>query len=199
VKNIQQLIDNNADWVKTITDKQPDYFKKMVAGQQPQFLWIGCADSRLRAATSVGLEAGEMFVHRNISNLVSPDDTSCTAIIEFAVNALGVSDIIVCGHYGCGGVNAAMHMADKPANVVEEWVYPVKQLYDAKRAELEKLEESKRFDTMCELNVLAQVNNVFNHPAVAGALASDRKITVHALIYDLASGRLKSLPFSQPN
>lgn len=195
MKNIQQLIDNNADWVKQITDSQPDYFKNMVAGQQPQFLWIGCADSRLRAATSVGLESGEMFVHRNISNLVSPDDTSCNAIIEFAVNSLGVTDIIVCGHYGCGGVHAAMHMADKPANVVEEWVYPIRKLYDSKRAELENINDSARFDALCELNVIEQVHNVYRHSAVADALKSKRELTIHALIYDLASGRLKSLPF----
>lgn len=194
---IDTLLKNNEQWASTLEEQDPAFFATLAQGQSPHFLWIGCADSRMPATSMMGLQPGDMFVHRNIANLASPDDDSVQSIIAFAVGALGVKEIIVCGHYSCGGVKAAAGLSGEPGNVVEQWVTPIRTTLESQREAFEGLDEEAAHRKLCELNVAAQVENVCQHPTVQQAFADQSGLMVHGMIYDIATGRVRDLELSR--
>src|SRR3954452_1500423 len=155
---LKNLFDNNRRWVVTMTMAYPGFFGKLAEQQAPKYLWIGCADSRVPANEIVGLLPGELFVHRNVSNVVALDDPNCLTVIQYAVDVLGVRHIIVCGHYGCGGVEAALE--DRKLGLADRWLKHVRAVRDKHREQLEKFQKVMRFNRLCELNVIEQVHNV---------------------------------------
>lgn len=197
MSHLQHLLDNNSAWVKNQTERDQQAFSRFVAGQSPDYLWIGCSDSRMPTTSQVGLGRGDMFVHRNIANQVKLSDASTQAAIEFAVNGLGVEDIIVCGHYGCGGVLKALEMHGAAADKIDEWVQPIRNLYETNAAELDALDSTRRNQRLCELNTAKQVANVSLHPAVQHAWKNKSELAVHGLIYDIGTGYLRDLNVTQ--
>lgn len=191
--SITRLFDNNRHWRAHKTAQDPTFFSRLARGQAPAYLWIGCSDSRVPANDILGLEPGELFVHRNIANLVVADDANLSAVITYAVAALRVRDILVAGHYGCGGVRAALG-GPSGLDAVDAWLRPVTDLHAANRAELDAITDPEaRVDRLCELNVAQQVANVAAHPAVQAAWAEGRTLNLHGLIYGLADGQLRDL------
>lgn len=193
---LEELINNNAKWAADLREQNPDIFNSLAQGQSPRYLWIGCSDSRMAATTILGLGLGDIFVHRNIANLVSDNDDSAQAIIEFAVNHLAVQDIVVCGHYGCGGVLAATELNHAPNNVVEQWVMPIRRTYEQHKDTLAHLDNETKHKKLCELNVAQQVENICRHSAVQNAWSSNRELFVHGMIYDIANGLVRDLEMS---
>ena len=191
MKTLKHLFENNADWAADITRQDPEFFTKLAKQQQPEYLWIGCADSRVPANQIVGLLPGELFVHRNVANLILHSDINALSVIQFAVDVLKVKHIIVCGHYGCGGVNAAMN--NERHGLVDNWLHPVRTLHQLKREELETLPESERLNRMCELNVEAQVRSLSQTTVVQDAWARQQPLDLHGWIYSIKDGRLKDL------
>ena len=167
----------------------------MAEGQNPCFLWIGCSDSRVPAEDIVGVTAGELFVHRNIANVVEPSDINCLSVIQFAVDVLRVEHIIVCGHYGCGGVRAAM--SSEPLGIIDAWLARIREVDRFHRELLDALpDDESRFRRLCELNVLEQAVAACYSPAVQAAWRTGQAVTVHGLIYGLHDGLLRGLGFS---
>jgi carbonic anhydrase len=194
-KTAQQLLEANAKWSQERVAADPDYFRRLVALQAPEFLWIGCSDSRVPANVITGLEPGEVFVHRNVANLVYPADLNCMAVLQFAVETLHVKHIIVCGHYGCGGVRAVLEQSQH--GVAEHWLSSVYELSRQHQEELSRLpNDEARVDRVCELNVLAQVKSVCNSPIVKAAREGNNLPAVHGWIYRLTDGRLCDLKCS---
>jgi carbonic anhydrase len=189
---LQHLFDKNRAWAAEMIRQDPDFFSRLAHQQAPQFLWIGCSDSRVPANQIVGLLPGEMFVHRNVANVVVHTDLNCLASIQFAVDVLGVRHIIVCGHYGCGGVLAALR-GDK-LGLVDNWLGHVQDVRWKHRAEVDGLDsERRRHDRLCELNVIEQVLNVSRTTVVRDAWARGQELVVHGWVYDLADGLLRDL------
>jgi carbonic anhydrase len=189
---LQDLIRNNRAWAERMEAEHPGFFDGLKDVQQPHFLWIGCSDSRVPANQIVDLKAGDVFVHRNVANIVHQDDTNAMAVIEFAVEALGVQHIIVCGHYGCGGVQAALD--DSASGRVRDWVAPIRALATEHAAELGELADLQhRSRRLCELNVLAQAREVLDCSVIREANAAGHPPHVHAWIYDVADGLLQDL------
>jgi len=174
------------------TEQDPDFFERLCAIQKPDLLWIGCADSRVPANTIVGLKAGEVFVHRNVGNIVRDDDPNCLSVLQYAVDILGVSHIIVCGHYGCGGVRAALGpVMPEP---LQGWLEPLRDLARRHEAELAVLpDEDARWARLCELNVIAQVDRVARLPTIEAAWRRGQPVTLHGWVYDLHDGLLRDL------
>jgi carbonic anhydrase len=204
-KTPQQLLAANARWSRERVAADADYFRRLVALQAPEFLWIGCSDSRVPANVITDVEPGEVFVHRNVANLVYPADINCMTVIEFAVETLQVKHIIVCGHYGCGGVRAVLDGSQH--GLAEHWLAPVRELYRQHHEELSHLpNDEARIDRVCELNVIAQVKSVCESPIVKKARQRNGLPSVHGWIYRLTDGRLADLqcspftsaPFSEP-
>jgi carbonic anhydrase len=194
-KSAQQLLEANAKWSQERVAADPDYFRRLVALQAPEFLWIGCSDSRVPANVITGLEPGEVFVHRNVANLVYPADLNCMAVLQFAVETLHVKHIIVCGHYGCGGVRAVLEQSQH--GVAEHWLSSVYELSRQHQEELSRLpNDEARVDRVCELNVLAQVKSVCDSPIVKAAREGNNLPAVHGWIYRLTDGRLCDLKCS---
>ena len=191
---IARLFDNNETWVGARTRGDPDYFHRLARQQAPDFLWIGCSDSRVPANDIVGLDPGELFVHRNVANLVVPSDMNLLSVLQYAVEILRVSHVIVCGHYGCGGVRAALGRTE--LGLIDNWLQPLKQLTLDHRAELEALDQAARVDRLCELNVAAQVRNVAATSIIQDAWARDQAVAVHGWIYALEDGHLRDLDCS---
>jgi carbonic anhydrase len=191
VKTLEHLFDNNRRWVRQVTDSDPEFFRKLSHQQQPKYLWIGCADSRVPANEIVGLLPGELFVHRNVSNVVSPDDPNCMSVIQYAVDVLQVEHIIVCGHFGCGGVEAVL--ADRRLGLSDTWLKHVRDVRDKHRAELDALDGRPRFDRLCELNVIEQVLHVTQTDIVRAAWARSHRLDVHGWIYAIENGLLRDL------
>jgi carbonic anhydrase len=192
MKVLSHLFENNRQWAAGIQKADPEFFKRLLNQQTPQFLWIGCADSRVPANEIVGLMPGELFVHRNVANLVVHSDMNCLATIQYAVQALQVRHIIVCGHYGCGGVRAAMDRS--PHGLVDNWLSHVRDLSRRRRAELEALaDDEARIDRLCEMNVEEQVLNVGRTTPVQDAWAGGQKLFVHGWIYRLSDGLLRDM------
>jgi carbonic anhydrase len=190
-KTPQQLLEANARWSHERVAADPDYFRRLVNLQAPEFLWIGCSDSRVPANVITGLEPGEVFVHRNIANVIYPSDLNCMTVLEFAIETLRVKHIIVCGHYGCTGVRAAVEGA---SGLAEHWLAPVEDLYREHRDELARLpDQEARIDRLCELNVRAQVRSLHHAPIMKKALHGSGAPTVHGWIYRLTDGRLCDL------
>ncbi len=191
MEKIDQLFERNRAWARQITEQSPEFFSELALQQTPEFLWIGCSDSRVPANQIVDLAPGEVFVHRNIANVVVHSDLNALSVIQYAVEHLKVRHIMVVGHYGCGGVKAALD--NKPMGLAGNWVRHVRDVYDAHRPALELLPESTRFRRLCELNVIAQVINTCQTTVVRDAWAQSQPLTVHGWIYDVADGLLKDL------
>ncbi len=194
--SLADLFENNRRWVAKITEKDPEFFQRLAKQQTPQYLWIGCADSRVPANQIVGLLPGELFVHRNVSNVVSPDDPNCLSVIQYAVDVLHVRHIIVCGHFGCGGVEAALE--DRKLGLSDRWLRHVRDIRDQHRAELNRLEKPERFKRLCELNVIAQVFNVARTSIVRNAWSRKQHLVIHGWIYAIENGLLRDLGVSLP-
>ena len=171
---MQDLFKANVEWAAECVNRDPDYFKRLANLQSPKFLWIGCSDSRVPANTIMGLEPGAVFVHRNVGNLVNPGDLNCLSVLQFAVDVLKVSHVIVCGHHGCGGVRAALD--GERHGLIDYWLHPIRDLAELHERELNALEgtEDERLNRLCELNVIAQVRRVADTPIVRDAWAFHR-------------------------
>ncbi|MBX3082256.1 MAG: carbonate dehydratase [Anaerolineae bacterium] len=192
MRSLKHLFDNNRVWAAEMLQRDPQFFEKLVAQQTPQYLWIGCADSRVPANEITGLMPGEVFVHRNIANVVVHTDLNCLSVIQYAVEVLKVKHIIVCGHYGCGGVAAAMQT--KEFGLIDNWLRHLKDLYQKHEAELEGIEDTAlRLDRFCELNVVDQVYHVCHTTIVQGAWRRGQELAVHGWIYGIRDGMLKDL------
>ncbi len=192
MKVLPRLFENNRRWAARRRASDPDFFTRLVGQHAPEFLWIGCADSRVPANEIVGLLPGELFVHRNIANLVLHSDFNCLSVLQYAVDVLKVRHIIVCGHYGCGGVTAAME--DRSHGLVDNWLRPIREICRARAAELSRLgTDQRRLDRLCELNVVQQVMNVANTTVLQGAWDRGQEVTVHGWIYSIDDGLLQDL------
>ncbi len=191
-KFYNQLLDNNKKWVAGKLAKDPDYFKKLAVGQKPPVLWIGCADSRVPANEIIGAEPGEVFVHRNIANMVVHSDMNMLSVLDYAVNVLQVKHIIVCGHYGCGGVQAAM--TNKHIGLIDNWIRHIKDVYRLHRPELDAItDEAARFDRFVELNVFEQVLDLGKTSIVQAAWERGQEVHVHGWVYDIHDGMIRDL------
>ncbi|MGA3171032.1 MAG: carbonate dehydratase [Chthoniobacteraceae bacterium] len=194
MKSLPELFEANRRWAAKVNKERPGFFATLTRQQAPQYMWIGCADSRVPATEIVGLLPGEIFVHRNVANLVIPSDLNCLSAIQFAVDVLKVRHVIVVGHYGCGGVGAALE--GHKLGLVDEWIAPIRELRDRHKEALDAIpERSKRNDRLCELNVLEQTLNVCNTPIIRAAWKRSQDVTVHGWIYDIGDGLLRDLGF----
>ena len=190
--DLEELFANNRAWSAAVSEQDPDFFARLSRQQAPQYLWIGCSDSRVPANQIVGLLPGEMFVHRNVANVVVHADLNCLSTIQFAVDVLHVKHIIVCGHYGCAGVRAAL--LDEKLGLIDNWLRHVQDVREKHRGELESLrDDDERHARLCELNVIDQVENVTSTTVVRDAWARGDQLTVHAWIYSLTDGLLHDL------
>ena len=195
MSSLNHLFENNRAWADGMTRQDPDFFRRLSAQQSPRYLWIGCSDSRVPANQIVGLMAGEMFVHRNVANVVVHTDLNCLSAIQFAVDGLRVEHIIVCGHYGCGGVLAALQ--DSRLGLIDNWLRHVQDVQNKHRAEIESLKtEAARHRRLCELNVIEQVLSVSQTTIVRDAWVRGQGVAVHGWIYDIADGLLRDLEVS---
>lgn len=188
---LPHLFENNRRWAADITDADPRFFSRLADQQTPDYLWIGCSDSRVPANEIVGLLPGELFVHRNIANIVSQTDTNALAVLQYAVDTLGVRHIIVCGHYGCGGVQAAL--SDDAHGLVYQWLAPIRDTAMRSMAELNALPMNQRVDRLCELNVMTQALAVAQTDTVRSAWARGQSLAIHGWIYRITDGLLKDL------
>ena len=185
------LISNNRAWAREMKRVDPQFFIRLSEQQRPRYLWIGCSDSRVPANQIVGLQPGEVFVHRNVGNIVSQTDFNCLAVLQYAVEVLGVNDIIVCGHYGCGAVSASMQGVQ--LGLIDNWLHGMRLLYRLVRDKLDRADPSRRNGLMCEMNVIDQVKNVCATTVVQNAWREGRPVTVHGCIYGIQNGLLKDL------
>ena len=189
--DIQEIFKYNKKWVSDKLGIEPDYFKKLSSGQSPEFLYIGCSDSRVAAEDFMGLQPGEVFVHRNIANMVPNTDLSVMSVVNYAVSHLKVNQIVVCGHYYCGGVKAAMQSAD--LGILNPWLRNIRDVYRIHKAELDAIEdEEEKYKRLVELNVQEQCVNVLKTADVQRAY-KERKIQVHGWVFDIHSGKLIDL------
>jgi carbonic anhydrase len=192
---VEHLFQNNRAWANDIKRGDPDFFQKLAAQQAPEYFWIGCADSRVPANEIIGLLPGEVFVHRNVANVVVHTDFNCLSCLQFAVEILQVKHIIVCGHYGCGGVKASMQ--HNQLGLIDNWLRHIKDVYHKYQAILEAIsEDEKRLARLCELNVVEQVSNVCHTTIVQSAWKRGQALAVHGWIYDLHDGLLQDLQIS---
>ena len=195
---LPHLFDNNRRWAESLAARQPDFFPKLAAQQAPEYLWIGCSDSRVPANEIVGLLPGELFVHRNVANLVVHTDLNCLSVLQFAVDVLHVKHVIVCGHYGCGGVRAAL--GHERLGLIDNWL---RHVQDVRDRHLETLAAESNFDArvnrLCELNVIEQVRNVCQTSIVEEAWERKQPLAVHGWIYGLHDGRLRDLDVTVSN
>ncbi|AIS16417.1 carbonate dehydratase [Pseudomonas rhizosphaerae] len=190
--DLQELIDNNARWAEAIKEEDPEFFAKLARQQTPEFLWIGCSDARVPANEIVGMLPGDLFVHRNVANVVLHTDLNCMSVIQYAVDVLKVKHILVTGHYGCGGVRAAMQ--DRQLGLIDGWLRTIRDLYYEHRKVLATLPtEEQQVDRLCELNVIQQVANVGHTSIVQNAWHRGQELSVHGCIYGIKDGRWKSL------
>lgn len=191
-KDLKRLLDQNREWAAAITASDPEFFQNLAKQQSPKYLWIGCADSRVPATQLVGMVPGEMFVHRNVANVVVHTDFNCLSVMQYAVDVLKVEHIIVCGHHGCGGVKAAMD--NLSLGLIDNWLRHVQDVMHVHDKELAQIEdESERVDRLCELNVMEQVVNVSRTTIVQNAWQRDQELVVHGWIYGLHDGLLRDL------
>jgi carbonic anhydrase len=198
---LKTLFDNNEKWASDIRERDPEFFERLARQQAPEFLWIGCSDSRVPANEITGLMPGEVFVHRNIANIVPRSDTNCLAVIQYAVNVLRVRHIMVVGHYGCGGVKAALDGADG-LTLVGQWLEPIREIAREHCTFLRNLpDEQTRWDRLCELNVIGQVHAVAETGIVREAWAKGIELAVHGWIYGVHNGRLRdvNVTIASPN
>ncbi|MDN3507321.1 MAG: carbonate dehydratase [Simkaniaceae bacterium] len=191
MRELQGLFEKNRAWAEGKISEDSEVFSKLEKQQRPKYLWIGCSDSRIPASEILGLQPGEVFVHRNIANVCPHTDFNCLSVIQYAVEFLNVEHIIVCGHYGCGGVAAAM--GNEQLGLVDNWLRNIRDVYAREKEVLEKLPEKERYQKLVELNVLHQVMNVCHTTIVQNAWGTGKKLSVHGWVYDLGTGLLKDL------
>ena len=194
----KSLLDNNKVWVSKNLEKDPEFFNRLANGQQPPLLWIGCSDSRVPANEIIGAQPGEVFVHRNIANMVIHTDISMLSVLDYAVNVLNVKHIIVCGHYGCGGVQAAM--GNKNIGLIDNWIRHIKDVYRHHATELNSIDgEKDRFNRFVELNVTEQVFDLAKTSIVQGAWKKKKELQIHGWVYDIADGLINDLEVNITN
>lgn len=191
MKALKSIFQSNAAWAKQAVKEDPEFFDRLSNVQKPDYLWIGCADSRVPANQICGLQPGQVFVHRNVANLVVHTDINCLSVLQYAVEVLKVKHVIVCGHYGCGGVLAAL--GDKPLGLIDNWIRNIRDILDQHSRYLEKLEPEERGRRLVELNVATQVENLGNTTIVQDAWARGQQLTIHGWVYSLSNGLLKDL------
>lgn len=192
VAELTKIFENNRAWAESQLAADREFFERLAEQQTPKFLWIGCSDSRVPANQILGLKSGEVFVHRNVANLVVHTDMNCLSVMQFAVEVLKIQHIIICGHYGCGGVHAAC--GTKQFGLIDNWLRHIKDIYVRHKRELDSINDPKaRGDRLCELNVVEQVKNVCHTTIVQDAWATGQPISVHGLIYGLQDGLLRDL------
>ena len=189
--DIQQLFQNNRWWAESVEREDPAFFTRLASGQSPKYLWIGCSDSRVPATTVTGLKPGEVFVLRNVANQVQQNDASAMSVVDFAVGTLGVRHILVCGHYGCGGVRAAMEGSAKCT--LGQWVSNIQELWNTHEHQLGNLDPDDAHARLCELNVRLQVRSLCQYASVRQAWEDGQALDIHGLIYALEDGRLRDL------
>ena len=188
----KSLLDNNKVWVSKNLEKDPEFFNRLAHGQQPPLLWIGCSDSRVPANEIIGAQPGEVFVHRNIANMVIHTDISMLSVLDYAVNVLNVKHIIVCGHYGCGGVQAAM--GNKQIGLIDNWIRHIKDVYRHHATELNSIDgEKDRFNRFVELNVVEQVFDLAKTSIVQGTWKKNKELHIHGWVYDISDGLINDL------
>jgi carbonic anhydrase len=191
-KSLQNLIENNRIWSEIISEKDPDFFPTLAKQQAPDYLWIGCSDSRVPANEIVGLMPGELFVHRNVANMVVHTDMNLLSVLQYAVEVLKVRHVIVVGHYGCGGVRAAMN--NQKLGLIDNWLLEIRDLYHQKRSLFKGLQsEEEKVDLLCELNVVRQVYNLSHTSIVQDAWANGQELSVHGWVYGLSDGKVNNL------
>jgi carbonic anhydrase len=189
---IDNLIENNRRWAQKKVEADPGFFKRLEAQQAPEYLWIGCSDSRVPANEIVNLDPGELFVHRNVANLAPPQDANYLSVLQYAVEVLKVKHILVVGHYGCGGVAAAVD--GHRHGLIDHWLHPIRQVASEHKTELARYTEGRsRLDRLCELNVLQQVKNVGADVFVQDAWARGQELTLHGWVYSIANGLVTDL------
>ncbi len=192
---LKQLLVNSHKWAKEKKAQDPNFFTNLAKKQNPNYLWIGCADSRVPANEIVGLDAGELFVHRNVANLFPHSDINCLSVLQFGLEVLEIEEVIVCGHYGCGGVAAAMEPAQ--SGLVDNWIRYVRDIYFREREQLNTiLDPQEKFRKLVELNTIYQVMNVCHTTVVQNLWAKGKRVIVHGCVYDLETGLLKDLDCS---
>ena len=195
MRTLKQLFENNRAWAADMTRQDADFFRRLSEQQSPHYLWIGCSDSRVPANQIVGLMAGDMFVHRNVANVVVHTDLNCLSAIQFAVEVLRIEHIIVCGHYGCGGVLAALR--NNQLGLIDNWLRHVQDVRAKHRSQIDSLAtEQEQHARLCELNVIEQIANVSQTTIVRDAWARNQTLIVHGWIYDLKDGLLRDLNVS---
>lgn len=198
MRKLAHLFQRNEQWAANVTAADPEFFARLSRQQSPEYLWIGCADSRVPANQIVGLEPGELFVHRNVANLVVHTDFNCLSVIQFAVEALQVKQIIVCGHYGCGGVKAALD--DQPLGLIDNWLRHIQNVAHNHWDALQAIDDPQaKCDRLCELNVINQVTNVSQTTVVRDAWRRGQELAVHGWIYRLSDGLLHDLDMCVTN
>ena len=189
---LSHLLDNNRRWAQQVTARNPEFFRSLVAQQSPRYLWIGCSDSRVPANEIVGLAPGELFVHRNVANIVVHSDLNCLSVLQYAIDILKVEHVIVCGHYGCGGVRAAYLKSS--LGLIDNWLRHVRDVHDRCRALIERGDgEDAAINRLCEHNVIDQVGHVCQTTIVQDAWRRHQHVAVHGWIYDLRDGLLRDL------
>lgn len=191
---LSALLEKNKIWSERIIKEDPDFFKRLEESQKPQYLWIGCSDSRVPSSKIIDANPGEIFVHRNIANLVHHGDINLLSVLQYAVDALKVRHIILCGHYNCGGVKASLETTDH--GLVDNWIRPVKEIYESNKEEFETLPEQEMLDKLCEKNVRQQALHLAQTTIVQKAWERGQALSVHGLIYCLSDGKLIDLACS---
>lgn len=198
METLEHLLENNRRWSEQVRRENPDFFEKLSTLQTPKYLWIGCSDSRISANLLLGLQPGEIFVHRNVANVVVHTDLNCLSVIQFAVEVLKVEHIIVCGHYGCGGVKAALD--ESRLGLIDNWLRHIQDVAGKHSAALAAIDgENERWDRLCELNVVEQVLNVCETTIVQDAWERGQHLVVHGWIYGLNDGMVRELGIAIKN
>lgn len=191
MKLLKPLFENNRRWAGRILEEDPKFFEQLAKQQTPEYLWIGCSDSRVPSNQIIDLMPGEVFVHRNIANMVIHTDLNCLSVLQYAVEVLKVKHIMVVGHYGCGGIKASM--GTDRLGLIDNWLGHIRDIYRLHKADLDGMDESERFDRLCELNVIEQVANVTSTTIVQEAWARGQEVAVHGWIYSVENGLLSDL------
>ena len=191
MENLQYLLDGNLEWTNAIKERDPEYFTRLSRQKAPKYLWIGCSDSRVAANQIINLQPGEVFVHRNIANVVVHTDLNCLSVIQYAVEMLKVKHIILCGHYDCGGIKAALENSEH--GIIDNWLGHIRDVVRFNTEKFEGLNHEEKIDLLCELNVREQVTNICNTTIVRKAWKQERELTVHGWIYSIKNGVLKHL------
>ena len=195
MSELNSLLEANQLWAEGIKESDPEFFEKLSEMQNPEYLWIGCSDSRISPSSSVGLLPGEMFVHRNVANLVIHTDMNCLSVMQFAVEGLNVKHIIVCGHYGCGGVKAALD--DQRIGLIDNWLRYIQEIKNRHEAEIDALPSyQEKFDRLCKLNVIEQVISAAETTVIRGAWERRQQVEIHGWIYSIADGIYRDLGVS---